>query len=323
MEGQSNVAKIDFIASAKAFHMAGFDELTIANLYDTLLDNWIAPLADDIPIHVRQQKERLARRIATEVLLASTRIWQSETHAPPPQFHLGLNQDSKISLPVLPSRPAFGDPQSSELPSSQPLPLLSSSSLPTSSQPMSSSLASPLPPTVVSGPLGRLAQHFRFKDDDVEPSNIPNNVNELLSHWQLGSDPRTYEWELTERTFRTEALEDASQEEIEKARRRKERREKRQRRENELIRSQNSSQPLVLLQSQLPQPARSSPGPAISGIGGSSQVSSQVYPHVPPPGPGLSVPSGLDQFTAQSQVEPGRFGGRPEKKKKKKRLGGF
>jgi RNA polymerase I-specific transcription initiation factor RRN6 len=52
----------------------------------------------------------------------------------------------------------------------------------------------------------------------------------------------------------------------------------------------------------------------------SSQVPSQSYTQVPLPGSG---PSSQGPFGAQSQVEPGRFGGRPEKKKKKKRVGGF
>ena len=79
------------------------------------------------------------------------------------------------------------------------------------------------------------------------------------------------------------------------------------------MRAKAASQPVVF--------PRSSPGPV---FGSSSQVPAQSYNQVPVPGTGFRGPGGLDILAPMSQVEPGRFGGRPEKKKKKKgRVSGF
>lgn len=105
-------------------------------------------------------------------------------------------------------------------------------------------------------------------------------------------------------------MDEASQKERKKERKRRERREKRQQREDELMRPAAVSQPITF--------SRSSPGPMLGGMGGSSQMPShsQGESQLSTQNGGFMIP--------QSQVEQGRFGGRPEKKKRKKgRISGF
>jgi RNA polymerase I-specific transcription initiation factor RRN6 len=210
---------------------------------------------------------------------------------------------------------------SSQWASSQPLP-----SPPLTQRSQSDIHSSPQPslPEIFGAvdPLARLSKHLKFRDESIPHTSIPASVERLLSHWQPGTDPHDYEWDATERANRAELL-DEDRKLAEKARRRKERREKKQQRENDLMRTQPSSQPFTFVK-----PAsfhRSSPGPMLGGIGSSSQIPSQPFTRVPLPGTGIpSSQPRFNPFVAQSQVEPGKYGGRPDKKKKKKnRMSGF
>ncbi|KAF2828974.1 hypothetical protein CC86DRAFT_403628 [Ophiobolus disseminans] len=335
LEDQNDLVRIRRIASAHVLKL-GDEELSMSGIYDNVLQNWIGSLPSGVPLRARQRKERLARRVAAEIMLASTRIQQRTIQAPV-TAEPGPSQYSGIGLPILSSQP---------LPSSSagPTPWMSSQPIltPSSSQSQSQSTLPTLPLPV--DPLARLKKHLMFEDDEQSPpqTTMPPSVTQLLSHWQPGTDPRTYDWEAVERADRTDNLDEKSQQQLEKARKRKERRERKQQRENELAQSKPSSQPFAFPQPALPrstfgQPSsqppiftqpttypRSSPGPMLGGFGGSSQLPYQPFTHVPFPGTGIpsqGVPSGL---AAQSQVEPGRFGGRPDKKKKKKnRISGF
>jgi RNA polymerase I-specific transcription initiation factor RRN6 len=325
-----NANSVRRIASAHLLHLGEDDHPTISRLYDNILQSWIAPLPPDIPLRVRQRKERLARRIAAEVMLASCCIRPREMQATVTESQPQFSQDSDISVPILPSQPLEGSPiNSSQWMSSQPLPssILSQSQRPLSrlspayiSQSQSSQTVSSR--TAHSAdPLTRLSKHLKFREDSVSQAIVPASVDQLLSHWKPGADPRDYEWDAAERATRTEVIDEASQRESEKARKRRERQERRQQREDELMRSQPSSQPFMFTKpTAFP---RSSPGPMLGGMGSSSQAPSQPLTQVPLPASSFRSQGGFDSLTALSQVEPGRFGGRPEKKKKKTRISGF
>tara|TARA_R110002003_G_scaffold232_9_gene16769 strand:- start:5799 stop:6869 length:1071 start_codon:yes stop_codon:yes gene_type:complete len=331
IEDKTESTEIRRIASTHVLHISNNeDESSISSLYDSMLQNWVAPLPPNVPLRVRQHKERLARRIAAEVTLASTRICQRTIELDVPEGMPVLSQDSGISMPILSSQPLASSSQyASHLPFSQPLPSawspqrpqpqnsLSQNSLPFSSQTQFNPLPSPSSSSTSADPVARLSKYLKFKDDATPSAPLPPSVNQLLSHWQPGTDPRTYDWEAIERADRADNIDAPSQQQVEKERRRKERRDRKQKREDELARSQPSSQPFTFAKPAIP---RSSPGPTLGGMSSSSQVPSQSYTQVPLPGSG---PSSQGPFGAQSQVEPGRFGGRPEKKKKKKRVGGF
>lgn len=154
-------------------------------------------------------------------------------------------------------------------------------------------------------------------DNSPRPFIGSQHIDQLLEHWALGSDPHTYDWSATEVNLQEETEDEAGQRKREKDRKKRERREKRQERENELTRSKAATQPFPL--------AQSSQGPILGGMGSSSQVPSQPNIQVHLPRHGFVGPGGLDILAPMSQVEPGRFGGRPDLKKKKKkgRVSGF
>ncbi|CAO2654746.1 Nn.00g114790.m01.CDS01 [Neocucurbitaria sp. VM-36] len=307
-------AEIQHIASMRLLSLTETEESTVTELYDTIIQNWIVPLPPDVPTRVRQQKERLGRRIAAEVILASTRIREVQSQEPLAELQHGPGQESSISLPVLPSKPMEGNNTNTpHWQSSQPLPTPPHSSIPSSFQPGSSPPPSPFEPLTASGPLIRLSKHLKITDSSLTPTIIPSSVTELLTHWQPGTDPRMYDWDATERALRPEDLDAPAQEQREKARKKKERKERKQQREDELMKARAGSQPMVF--------SRSSPGPT---FGSSSQVPIQSSSQVPLSISGFKGPGGLDILAPMSQVEPGRFGGRPDKKKKKKgRVSGF
>lgn len=298
------------IAAARILHLPPTEQSSITDLYDTVLQHWVASLPIEVSVPVRQAKERLARRIAAEITLASAFLKLKEDQ----ESSVGMGQP--LSLPILPSKPAV------LLPPSLPTP-------PQSSVPPSSPLLPDFVQPSSNDPLSRLRKHLTIADDDAPmPRNVlPPSVSELLSHWQPGTDPTLYDWEATERTMRPDTLDEESQELRERERKRKERRDKRQRREDELMRTKTptSSQPMFS------QPAvpRSSPGPVLGGMVPSSQIpvptSSQITGQVSGQLGGFGRFGGANSMMPQSQVEPGRFGGRPDKKKKKgkSRVSGF
>jgi RNA polymerase I-specific transcription initiation factor RRN6 len=329
-EGRDKAVELRHIAAAHLLHLGTDEQPSIASLYDSMLETWIAPLTAEVPRRVRKHKERLARRIAAEVMLASTRALHRESQTTIFESQSQPSQDSGISMPILSSQPLPGSSSqwmSSQPPSSEPLSLLQPQpslpplSTPISSQTQMSSQSLPPPRHDIADPLARLSKHLKFKEDATPTLPIPENVNKLLAHWQPGVDPCLYDWRASERADRVNEIDESSQKELEKARKRKARREKKQKRENELMQSKPSSQPFTFVQP--PVFPRSSPGPLLGPMG-SSQAPSQPFVHVPFPGTGSQSQQGFGPFVAQSQVEPGKFGGRPEKKKKKKgRVSGF
>ncbi|OSS44201.1 hypothetical protein B5807_11251 [Epicoccum nigrum] len=302
--------KLQPIARSQVLGLSEAKQGGIADLYDMILQDWIAPLPTEVPVALRQTKERLARRVAAEVTLASVHLGPRQEE----ESSLAVSVDL-ASLPILPSKPV------DSLPSTLPTP-------PQSSVPPSSPLIPEFRSHSITDPLSRLRKYLTIGENTpVTPNVLPSSVSELLSHWQPGSDPSSYDWEATERALRPEAIDEESQELLERERKRKEKREKRQKRENELLRarSHTSSQPLY----SHPAFPRSSPGPTLGGMIASSQVpgptSSQMSSQVQGHGsPFVGFGGGINMMP-QSQVEPGRFGGRPDKKKKKgkSRVSGF
>lgn len=301
------------IAAQSVLRIPGRENWSITNLYDTILEDWVAPLPTQTPIPVRQAKERLARRVAAEITLASMQLRSKEEEQPL------ASSSGSTSLPVLPSKPV------DSLPSSLPTP-------PQSSVPPSSPLFPDTFKPNTSDLLLRLRKHLTIDDDSSRmPTILSPSVSELLSHWQPGTDPSIYDWEATERSIRPDAADEESQEQLEEERKKKERRERRQRREDERLRAKTQASS----QSAFTQPVfpRSSPGPSIGGMAASSQVpvsaSSQVPSHLHVQGGGtfggFGGFGGMNSMLPQSQIEPGKFGGRPDKKKKKgkSRVSGF
>lgn len=318
-------------AAAHLLHLGDEEQLTLAGLYDGILQSWVAPLSRDVPLRIRQRKERLARRIAAEVMLASTRVLGREAEATSNVSKTGWSQDSGVSVPILSSQPLESSPTAR--PSSQPLPTpplsqpdispsLSQISGSSSLQVRSSQLPGSSSHLDLADPLVRLSKHLKIKEDAEPQSTITDSVRQVLKHWDLGADPSSYNWTAAEHADHVEAVDETSQQQLEKARRRKERREKKQQREDELAQTQPSSQPFAFVKP-IAFP-RSSPGLMLGSIGGSSQAPSQAFSQVPLPGTSSQSQTSFNPFAVQSQVQPGKHGGRPDKKKKKKgRVSGF
>ncbi|KAF2866331.1 RNA polymerase I-specific transcription initiation factor RRN6-like protein [Massariosphaeria phaeospora] len=258
-----NVFMLQQIVSPHVLDLATERDLTptISSMYDMVLQKWIASLPSNVPARIRQAKERLVRRIAVEIMLASHRF---RTHETP--------QSSPVDVD-----PGLVDDTSQQL---------------------------------VVNPLSRLGKYFEIIKP-VAPFTSPE-VTQVLAHLQIGSDPNTYDWEATERETQAELSdedEESSQQkrekeqEKERERKRKQRFERNQKREDELAKEQARSLPLF---------PRSSPGPMTLGMGSQAENHTQL----------LSSQS-LGGFIVQSQVEPGRHGGRPAKKKLRSRLSGF
>lgn len=269
------------------------DPLSLSSLYDLILQTWIAPLPRTIPARIRQTKEYMARRIATGVVLASTRVRQIQETDDMAVTPPGPSQDSAVALSSsLPQYTSQSDWPSKSSQSHEPEVLFTAA---TSS-------------TISINPLARLSEHLHI--NDTKPPAVSSNVAQVLSHWQLGASPSIYDWEATERAF-AEELEleiEGTQKLREKAKRKKDRQVKRQKKENQLfagkVESGKAGSQPHMFREQMP---RSSPGPAFAS---SSQVPTQ---------------SQIQSFGGvQSQVESGKHGGRPLKKKKgKSRMSGF
>lgn len=324
---ESQTFELQRIASARLLKLIGTGsaEPSIGSIFDAILQNWVTPLPPRIPVQIRLTKERLARRIATDVMLASSRI--RVTEPPPPaeaiESQAGTSQDWTMSLPVHPGK---GRAQNFSIPSSS-IPSSSIPYLPSSPPRPHTTLPTPEPtPSLASGttftssfsspnaqthnPIARLTKHLTITNP---PITTPPSVNQVLLHWQLGADPNTYDWEATTRSVH-ESLhidDEASATRRAKLQRKAERHLKRQRRETAIMQRKVESQPVIVRETGL----RSSPGPRTAGFGGSSQTQSQSQSQ----GFGLG-------FVVASQVERGTHGGRlgsgkvgDGKKKQKKR----
>lgn len=287
---------------------------SVASLYDIILGSWIAPLSIIVPWRLRQTKERLARRIAAEAMLASSRIRQSELAGLAPasgKSQSGSTQDSAYSLSTLPPHTQNPLSSSATLPSSQ---WTAPSQVSESQSQLQTEPPLPLFPSH-SNPLTRLSQHLHI----TKPSRtIPQNIFQVLMHWQTGADPSIYDWAGTTHAVNEElGIDELSLRQKEKRKRKAERLLKRKRRELEIDKKNKAeSQPIF------GRPVgglRSSPVRAV-GLGSSSQVLPQQS---------QAQSQGLTQSSIvvpvmQSQTEPGRHGGRPVfKKKKKGRVSGF
>jgi RNA polymerase I-specific transcription initiation factor RRN6 len=272
---------------------------------ENILETWTPPATVNLSEIVRHSRAQLARRMGIEVCLASLIIRLED----PTTEQLPQNQSQKESQSQaweLPVRPGAS-------PSSRTTPSLYFEA---SSQLGSSRLPTPSDSASVSGVTGSdpaIARLGRYTTFAGKPSlaPLPRRLNRVLAHWTIGADPASYDWASASRHFSRREDEEAEGEELtekERARlqRRTERYVRRQRREAE------ETQRMQLLSSQVPeivsgsQPGRLVGATSQLGVsGGESQSQSQNQ--------GRSQPQAV-----ASQVLPGRHGGRPPKKKKRK-----
>jgi RNA polymerase I-specific transcription initiation factor RRN6 len=281
-----------FLGGSQGFNIASEPQhpnRSISSVYNALLEYWISTLPEQMHHRIRQTKERLARRIATEVSLSCVQIGRrqpDETNGA--AFDGTTDMTHENAAMDVPS----SQPSSQVLPTPDPTPTVASSTAYASAS------------TIGSEPMGGISTYLRI---EKPPAYVPDSVIQIISRWRLGSDPITYSWEITQEELEEADTEDElSQAKKDKLRRRADRLLRKQRRGAELVHEAESH-------SSFSRPGfRSSPPRAVD------MGHSQVYA----PGQAQSSQINSSLPMVQSQVEPGKHGGRPLKKKPK-RVGGF
>lgn len=280
----------------------------LALVYDRMLATWITPLSESITGRVRLAKARLCGLVAAQLVLASHSLRTEEPFED--QTSPGQAQTQTQSQSQDPHSQLLPEPvqQSSryrgfalsQLESSQPFP---SSALPTPSQTPSITTASSHPSTFAAPELTRLSKYTSFSKP--APPVLPRSLNNVLSHWKVGEDVKDYDWMSTARSIAKQdddADDDMTEAERRRAQRRAEKHIRRQRREAAASQAQQvaSSQAPEIFSASQPMGLRMESQPG--GVAASSQFM----------GPSLGA-------AAASQVEAGRFGGRPAAATGKKR----
>lgn len=280
-------------------------DLSMSAIYDSMVKDWITSLPANVPGRTRLAKEQLVRRAAAEVALASRVIRIEDTVQQPLPEPKPSHQSWELPVRggALPSSSQTLPPSSQYLDSSSQL-QSQQSLLPTPSPSATPSVTtgSSHPSTFAAPEITRLSRYTTFSKP--APSALPRSLTNILSHWTLGADPANYDWLSTSRRIaQREDETDEAMTEKERARmqRRAERHMRRQRREAA------ASQAAQLASSQAPEIVSASQ-PLQVPVG---KTESQPYGVA-----GSSQSLGLSQLPA-SQVVPGRFGGRPAKKKRK------
>lgn len=276
----------------------------ISAVYDQLVTLWISSLPRKTPGVARLAKERLARRIATEICFASAGLSIQENLPPAPDLEssqplaLDLAVRSKVLPYHLPANHSLSQPTS-----------FSTGALPTPAQtPSLSSRASTSAYTETFTPNEHITRLRTYAVSIDDKPALGAGKTRMLFHWPAapGADPVTYNWEAANAAT-SEAHGDGGEGSAINRRQelRKRRREERLRRPGTVAGQAAglginplASQPLATTSFAASQQAS---GPTV-GAGGSQ---------------------GWDQ--PMTQVERGPFGGRAtsQPKKKKRRAAGF
>lgn len=266
--------------------------LDFLETYNHLVDEWVAPLPhgeEGISDSTRVLKERSVRGIALDLLLARL-IRISLPNADKVTSEAELTGAHRSQQELTPS---------SQLHRSQ----LSSSQLTSTRTSSAKDKTKAVPATNYTA----LSAYTVFK----QPRPMPQNVDNLLSHWQMDVDPATYEWQKSSRLLD----EDGNQTTAKSSR-------QRQRKRRSQVKSATATA-TVNATSTAPEsePASSLPptpvAPMIRTWGSQPEQ---------PPMPIQSSQPTVDD-TPMTQMERGQFGAREVKKsskpKKKKRAAGF
>lgn len=279
-------------------------EPTLAANHDQLISSWVSSLSTNVPGWVRLAKANIAKRMATEVLLAAHGLRVQEVKRPVVQESQEETQMQQQTW-ELPLR-ASGPVAQTQLPSSRTARYLAQhSALPTPSPTATPSVitASSGSSLTAAPELHRLSKYTTF--ERPAPMVLPRPLVKVLSHWDVGKDPDDYDWLSASRHLtqqeENETEHDLTERERKRMQRRAERHILRQRKEAA------ASQASRLTSSQATEVMSASQPAAL-------QVESQ-----PSDMPASSQSQGPSRSAvAASQVVPGRFGGRPPPRKRRK-----
>ncbi|KAI4729174.1 hypothetical protein E4T49_02974 [Aureobasidium sp. EXF-10728] len=285
------------IGSNFALNLGLESDMDLTAVYDTIVTHWLTPLSQTVPGRVRLVKEQLARRIAAGICLASHVLRQP----------LVKPTEEETAAETQATEDAF----SSQMDFPQ-------SSLPTPSPTATPSLTtvtslSSHPSTLVSSEFARLQRYTRFSSEKSTPAPLPKGLTNTLAHWTLGGSPDEYDWLVVQRQQEKRAEEedeDLTPRERARLKRRAEKLLLKQRRESQKASAMdlaNSQVPGIISASQ---PAFATPSRSEApNVPHSARAASQ--------GTQLLASSQAQPNTFTSQVQPGRFGGKPAKKKRR------
>jgi RNA polymerase I-specific transcription initiation factor RRN6 len=231
-------------------------ETSLRDIYNKIVTTWISPLAPEISGRTRVAKDQLARNMAAELMLSSLVLGTqgpTDGEAAEPEVPA---QGYKFELPVRGVPPVL-EPFSSQLHSSQ---LPSSAVLPTPSPTATPSVttASSGASTYAAPEIDRLRRYANFTKP--APAALPRALNNVLAHWEPGTDLATYDWLSTSRRLARqdeEADEELSERDRLRMQKRAQRHLRRQRKEAE------ASQALRLASSQVPELFSASQQPVV------------------------------------------------------------
>jgi RNA polymerase I-specific transcription initiation factor RRN6 len=265
-------------------HTAGI----FAPTYDAIVSDWITPLHNKVPGRIRLAKEQLARRLAAELTLAShiLRIEDIEEQPESQQDAKPTMESQNWDLPMHLASSQVQNPFASQLKSQ------SQSVLPTPSPTGTPSVttASSRATTLFSAEISNLSKFTTFTKST--PSALPRSLSKLLSHWTPGTDPASYDWVATSRSISQRTREEEA--------------------DSQLTEKQ------MLASSQMPELAVSASQPQLPSARKPAAASQGRQGPAPPAFGGMLSSSQHMGPGAASQAVPGRFGGRPPVKKKRK-----
>lgn len=279
-------------------------ESSLASVNDQLISSWVTCLSTSVPGWVRLSKAKIAQRVAADVFLASHSLRVQEVKRPVVKEGQEdtKTQEQTWELPLRASAP-FAQTQP---PSSRTARYLSQhSALPTPSPTATPSVitASSGSSLTAAPELHRLSKYTTF--DRPAPMVLPRPLVKVLSHWDIGKDPGDYDWLSASRNLNqqeeNETEHDLTERERKRLQRRAERHILRQRKEAAASQASRmtSSQATEIMSASQPAALKVESQP--SEVPASSQSQ----------GPSRSA-------VAASQVMPGRFGGRPPPRKRRK-----
>ncbi|TKA72052.1 hypothetical protein B0A55_06665 [Friedmanniomyces simplex] len=267
----------------------------LTDLCTDMARDWITPLPPTVSGQVRVAKGQLVRQAAAEVASASrligTRPIGSEIQP------MAQESQNTWDIPVRAGPSSVQHPEASGQVASQ----LSVLPTPSPSATLSVTTASSHPSTFAAPEIARLSRYTTFSKH--APSVLPRSLAGVLSHWALGTEPASYDWRTISRHLaehEIEVEEQMTEKDQARVQRRAERHLRRQRREAAV------SEAAQLAGSQALEIASAGQPPHVLGV--ESQAAGVA---------GSSQSQGLGGGPA-SQLVPGRFGGRPPPKKKRK-----
>lgn len=269
--------------------------LSLVRIYDQLVGDWLSVLPQNVPGRTRVMKEKVIRSLAVELLLSSFRL-KSKTAGPlePPNGEKADNAQGLMvpslqpvhagSFLTLPVRPHIEDATTRESRQEPP-----ASNAPVVSQSRGSTPAA----------LDALASFTNLHPQ----RSVSRKAISVLSHWAVGVDPATYDWQKTMQEQQTETLRSTTPVRTPKRR----------------VRQRFSQGPGIIDPSSNP---TSSPGVTVV-----REWASQ--PDNEPPRLQIQSSQAAEDDLPMTQLERGTFGGREASKKsiskarKKKRAAGF